>query len=233
MLVLIFVFLQGNTLAQNTVNLFAHPKTRIAKFDSIIGVESSGIINGRIYQPKYIDAQLHPFWQGRAWKKSNLHYQGQFYHEVEVLYDAYQDQLIYNYKDQRGLSLWMLLYPEEIKSFTLGEAKFERITPDNPQGLAEGFYEVVFKSNQIKLLAKRIKEKYIDNQTILFRERSRYYLLTSNKFRLIDSKKDFTSIFATNNTQVKSFIKKNKLKINSRNEDDLIRLTEYCDRLEN
>ena len=231
-LVLIFGFFQEIALTQNSINLFRNPATRFAKFDSITGVESSGLINGRVYIPEYIDAQLHPFWQGRAWKKSNLNYQGQYYPGVEVLYDAFQDQLIYNYKDQRGLSVWMLLYPEEISDFTLDNAQFERIIPDNPQGVASGFYEVVFQGEKIKLLAKRIKEKYIDNQTILFRKRSRYYLLTKDKYRLIDSKKDFTSIFPANDTQVKSFIKKNKLKVNSRNEDDLIRLSEYCDRLE-
>lgn len=217
--------------AQELSGLFTNQTTWVQQFDSLVGIHSSGLINGSLYQTQYINAQIHPFWQGRDWKSGSLHYQGQFYPQVALMYDAFTDQLILRHIDERNLNNWLLLFKEEIRFFTLQEKYFEYLGSESNKKLASGFYEILYKGKNLKLVAKRYKEDYIEEKTIQFREKSSFYLLYQNSASNLNHEKDFLELFASRKVEINNFIRQNQLKIKPSQESDLIRLSEFCDQL--
>lgn len=128
------------------------------------------------------------------------------YNTVKFVYDIFLDEIVVFTPD----SNWITPPKEKISAFSFGGRKHERF--DSIGQIQAGFYEIVFKSDKATLLSKTRK---------LFRasvwtERVTYYLVTSTGYEL-ESKKDLAAALSDRETEIRAFLRNEKLSFNSKN----------------
>lgn len=210
-------------------NLFNTPEIW---FDSLVGRSNSSLINGPEYIVDYIGRTSHPFFISKNWQKGDIFYQGNLYREVPLLYDIYQDILLLKHLDKDLLPVFLRVQTDRVDYFKVHDHLFMWFALPDSSGmdLNPGFYDLIYEGQSHLLLARRIKRDFIERSRREFEEAHKFYLISQGHFIPVKTKKDFYELYPNQISDIKAYIKANKLKINPRHESDLINLTRFCDK---
>ncbi len=159
-----------------------------------------------------------------GFSSGDIIYQGVHYGNVELMYDAYSQQLIVNHP--------ALLYPAALETSwvskcQIGEHSFRNIS--NPELQIDGLLAVLVETPQIDLmkqhrrkLEKRVKKEELQYHLV---DHSRYIINYNGKLYEINSKKDFYRMAASHKKPLKKFYKKENLNFKKKPEEALRSLT--------
>lgn len=170
-------------------------------FDNIVGKENLGINNGSVHINRYVTIRgNHNYYLTDKFIKGDVVYDNQFYKNVDLKYDTYNDILIiksygeYNY-------LGLDLIPEKTQSFIINGKTFLNLsynTASNPK-IIKGFYEADLTGGPIAFYVKHHKgnKKIIRDQAIYdeFEENNEFTINHLGVFYKITSSKDLVAIF--------------------------------------
>jgi hypothetical protein len=199
-------------------------------FDSIVGVENSGIINGSEYFMPLPGSDTHPFFESRNLTFERLVFNGQLYGNVPLMYDLYNDILVLRYQDKNGSFVLIQLEESGVYSFTLYGHLFKKISSIDSGGkLQSQIFDILFEGNTIDLLAKRKKTRSVVGARPEYTYDENFYFLKNNQLIRIAYKKNVSLAVNKGGKSVQDFIKRNKL--NVREENDLVMIATYCDSL--
>lgn len=228
-LILLFVlFRTSSTIAQNTFQ-------ELEKLP-IFSIKND-IVNGEMwmYQKKY---EGHPFWKEDIWYKGYVVYKSEKFDSLTMRYDIHTNNLVVLKKELNKTSAYNLnkKYLERFalyNSFSTDTTLFYFITLDS--GLNKAIYAKSYDGNckyyiqYQKSVNNRVSDKYtgeyiftpvlyaeIDNEVIEFR-----------------SKSEFLKLFGNNTTNIKKYMREQRIKFKKQSPENLSSVFQYYDSLTN
>lgn len=190
------VFLLWGTLkGQNNQDL----TTYYEWFDSKINRTNTGLYNGLEYVELYRTInERHKFFNSSDFQVGTLVYDEEFYPNVELKYDLFDDQLLFNAGYNFSVPT-IVLFKDKVQRFTLGSQQFLQVNSGSTTDEFKGYFEVLMEKSGILLLKKNKKKRFkrIRGKTIYYEfEAEAYYVMHyKDAYYRIDSKKDIANVF--------------------------------------
>jgi GH15 family glucan-1,4-alpha-glucosidase len=150
------------------------------------------------------------------WQQGDVEYKGQHYEDLALLYDITTDKLVSELFNGQPF----VLVKEHLKRFSIGGRNFIKVQTDSIYNdlPAQGFYEEVYGGNtQVLVRHVKVKEERIENAVlqIYFSPKSRHYILHGGHYERVTNKSSVLKVLKDHKAEVRSFIKKEKLKFSS------------------
>jgi hypothetical protein len=194
------------------------------------------IINGTkwIYQKKYRGI---PFLAGASWVSGNVMYRKEIFEDVQLNYDLYTDEFILFVPDEANKK-FVVVSKDFLQSFSFTDPTthknrfFEFL--QLPGTKEKQLYEVAYSGNSTLLLRhkKKVSSKVADGFLGDYVTSVGFYLKTGDHYQTFKKKKDLFKILGKHIPELRQFIRKNKLKIKTKNYTDIAPVIEYFDQLE-
>jgi hypothetical protein len=191
--------------------------------------DDSRLYNGYEYIRNGTPAKGFAFFDSDSLLAGTLSYDGILYRDIPMEYDLVQDQLVIN--DYTGKALISLI-AGKIDHFSIGPHYFRYLVADKTASPLPktGFYEVLFASGSITLLARREKKLvFPSNRDDLARyyQENYYFLRVGDRFYRVDGKDDLLDAFKDKKDALKKYIRKNKIRFSKQLEKALIQTAGY------
>lgn len=203
-------------------------------YDQQVGQENTVLQIGSLNNPERKASGSHQYLESASWTSGNLVYRGQYFENVQLLYDIYEEAIITRNISNIQYSIQPIeLIKEQVSSFTLHGANFEWIDK-KIDSFENGFFEIIYRGDQMEVLAKRIKSIQIGSSGVNeYKQQDKYYLIIEDIPYRIYRKRSIIARFPEHKKQIKSFIKKNQIDILEPGTDyQLKSLIQFCDNLD-
>jgi hypothetical protein len=203
------------------------------KVDSILGNDFL-LMNARLLILKYPRAKGKPFFETTSDTPGKLVLGKKEYNNIRLLYDIYDQKLSFVVEKAGNYGTILEMNNQVITRFQLDNKNFVNNCelPTLPQ---TGFYEELSLGKHLRVYARWSKE-YIymitDEYIGKFSPQKRRLLFVVDGKRVnVSSQHGFLKIFAGESNQIKSFIRKKKIRFSKSDNTELKKLFEYTDSL--
>lgn len=200
--------------------------------------DSKDLLYGIVYIPENYNAVNHEFFLNDKLLDVKLNLYNEKKYTVFVKYDLYNQQLVLFQDVYTDSYRFLSLNPDLIKDFqiTYDNELYNFVPANTYSGLSNKivFYEVIY-SSEIKYLVGRSKVLYefvVDTKN-KFGEECYHYIIIDDEAIRINNKRQLYNLFGDYKKQIKSFVRKNRLKINFKDLQDIVQLIEYYEKLNN
>jgi hypothetical protein len=189
------------------------------------------IYNGSQYAAYQSQKDEHPYFLSDDWANGSILYDGEWFHNMPMLFDIEKNQVIVSYYF-KGIK--MQLNSQRVAEFEFQGHRFINYKPIDSIGIGGGFYEVLY-TGKTKILALHSK-KFIEeisgtDLTLRFKETTQYFLFHNNRFVKTGTKQAVLAALNSRKKELKAYMRRNRLFI-SEKENSLIRVVEYFDSLQ-
>lgn len=194
--------------------------------------ENQFLFNGRVWRNLYLTVEGDQFLFSKEPITGSVTMRGKTYSGMKIMYDIFKDEILIPYKPVGFLQL----NKEMVDSFTIfhHEKEFHFIKiPDTTNHDLSGYYLQLYKGKNTLLekFEKKI-EKYADRGMYdKFYPVNKIYLIKESKIESIKRKNDLIRIFNNKKAQIRSFIRKNHLKISRTDGKSFVPVLEFLDNL--
>jgi hypothetical protein len=219
--------LAGDSLKNSLFN--AYPVTLYFK---AVG-ENAHIYNGYEYFTPDRNIKGSPYYLSDSPTPSDLIYDDSYYSNIPIMYDVVRDEVVIN---RLGQNFKISLVNDKLKSFVLRRHEFIRVSVDslNSTQLPTGFYDRLYNGKTIVLAKRRtrLQETYVYSQiNYEYIRQDFYYMIVAGQIVQVDNKSSVLRLFNSKKSEIKSFIRKNKLNFKSDFEKTLVAVSAYYDQL--
>jgi hypothetical protein len=195
--------------------------------------ENAHIYTGYEYFTPDRNIKGSPYYLSDSPWPADLIYDDSYYRNIPVLYDVVKDEVVIN---RLGQNFKISLITDKLKSFTIRRHEFIRISRDSSNGveLTTGFYDRLYNGKTIVLAKRRtrLQETYVYSQIIYeYIRQDIYYVVVSGQATEVNSKSSVLKLFNSKKSEIKTFIRKNKLNFKSDFEKTLVAVSAYYDQL--
>lgn len=192
------------TLCQNNDEI----ENRYTWFDKLVGETNMGIYEGEVYHNNFlIQNQDHQFFLSDNLQKGSVFYYGQWYFDLALLYDVYNDQVIVKNKSLVAQPE-MILDKGHLESFSINTHQFIKVSSEKTKK-ENGFFEVIFESIQFKLLKKHRKKLYVktDEQWVShkFKDAFGYFFIINDDIYKFKKLSELSAVLPTYRKSIKLF----------------------------
>ncbi|MFD0795169.1 hypothetical protein ACFQZX_16220 [Mucilaginibacter litoreus] len=164
-------------------------------------------------------------------------YDGVLYSDVPLLYDLNKDCLAVLLLNKTNM---IRLIDQRVAYFDLLGHHFKRIDLNNDKSIiTPGFYDVIYGSDKLEILAKRRKE-ILTKSTLAstfesyFNPQINYFIKLNGIYKSINSKSALLSVFKDRKKDLEQYIKSNNLNFDdSQKERSMVQVAAYYDQLTN
>ena len=230
---LVFVKTAGaQDLTSDSISSALYNSNPVRLYFNAIG-ENSHLYTGYEYFTPDRNIKGSPYYLSDGLWPANLVYDDNYYLNIPILYDVVKDEVVIN---RLGQNFKISLVTDKLKSFTFHNHEFIRISGDstNRLSMANGFYDRLYNGKTI-VLAKRkthLQEVYVYSQINLeYIRQDIYYVIIGGQIVQVDSKSSVLKLFQSRKSEIKAFIRKNKLSFKSDFERTLVAISAYYDQL--
>ncbi|OXA80064.1 hypothetical protein [Flavobacterium frigidimaris] len=182
-------------------------------FDKNLGLESLDFKNGLAHLNFDKTAPNQNRYLIDEFRKGNINYDGQFYFDLFLKYDIYNDELVLRPYDETNTTK-INLVKDNIKTFTIGTEKFTNLKDLNTTIFKGGYYEEVVIGKNITLYIKYYKEKKKSTKDeinlIDYVPKYEFILFKENKYNLISEKKEIITLFPDSKRKINDFYLMNR-----------------------
>jgi hypothetical protein len=193
-------------------------------------LDQSRLFNGSdyiVYMPK---DEEHPYYGSDDWTIGSVVYWDELYENVQLLFDLSIDQVIVEH--DRGSPVRLI--PEKVQQFTMLGHTFVRLVKDDKNKLSDGFYDQLYNGKS-KVYAKHSKSyrETLQAPKVIpsFDEGVRYYVVKDGNFHVVKTKGSVLQVLSDRKSELKNFLRKNRIRYNDDREKTIVRLTEFYDSL--
>lgn len=180
-------------------------------FDEEVGIENTGLYQGTVYVEKYrtINERVH-FYKGVDFFLGSVHYDGQWYYNLDIKYDVYDDAVLLRLVTEAGGSTMQLLN-KYLEGFVLDGERFVKILEKEAPLLKEhGFYAISMEGPYFTLHTKYTKRKFDKkDRRVLYYEflggPSKHALFYRGRYHSFNSKKEVIGLFPELKKEIKAF----------------------------
>lgn len=157
-------------------------------FDSIAGVDNSGLVNGPEYILYVKGAKTHPFFlTGETSGKVIL--RGQAY-IAPLKYDTHTQALVLRYVGHDSATRLVELEKEAITEFELFGHRFKNFK-------GRGYYDVLLETDSLSLVVNRTKKSFIKDRMLDFYPSDFFYLYEDGKWTVLRKKSSIVKLAGT------------------------------------
>lgn len=201
-------------------------------YDRMIGKQNAQVLEGTYYEIKYAALEHHQYFESVHWIDGELVFEGQYFANVSLLYNVFDDVLLIQNKALLLSSIEAtLLNQDRVDGFTLAGHHFVNLRDSLSPTLGAGFYELLFDGANIDFYIKRSKSEFIRDNQLSFEYVDKYFLFDGNQFIRYNSKKDLFKHFSEEKNKMKAYGKTLKTNLKKGEEDGMIKWLEFCDNL--
>jgi hypothetical protein len=194
-------------------------------------VENQALYNGRMWKNQYYRARQHQFLFSKEFLSGSLSINGNRFDNLKIRYDIFDDEIM----TPANFGAIIQLNKEMVDSFSIlydnKTYRFIKSNDNSGKGFS-GYVNVIYKGVSALYVKYR---KEITSQDIqsnyMFVQSSEIYFVNNGISRLVRSKRDLLSLLSEDKVQIKSFIKKNKLKVSIKNPESFAPVLDYYDSL--
>jgi hypothetical protein len=203
------------------------------KVDSILGNDFL-LMNARFLILKYPKAKGKPFFETTGDKPCKLVLGKKEYNNIRLLYDIYSQKLSFIVEKTGNYGTILEMNNQVITKFYLDNKNFVNSCelPALPQ---TGFYEELFLGKHLKVYARWSKEytdRIVDEFIGVFSlQKRKLFFVVDGKRIDVTSQHVFLKMFSGKSNQIKSIVKKKKIRFSKSDNNELRMLFEYTDSL--
>ncbi len=195
--------------------------------------ENSHLYTGYEYMTPDHRIKGNPYFLTDILTPANIFYDRTLYQNIPVLYDMERDLVVINRLDQ---NFKISLISEKLDSFLLQNHTFIRVARDSVHGveLVSGFYDRLYGGRSTVLVKRRkvvLDIPEYNSFRVEYREQDVYYVKFAGRYVEVNNKSSVLKLFRTRKSEIKSFLRKNKLKFKSDFEKTLVTASAYYDQL--
>ncbi len=202
--------------------------------DSIYGTNDF-LVNGWKYFPSHYNAAGNPYFLGETWRTGSVTTHGKTFDNTALLYNLVTDELILKQHLNNGSLVYVVLNREFISSFLIGNHYFVNTTDLQTEKPIGGYIEMVYSGNFDFLI--KYDKQFVKQYTQQFPngsfsdQHSIRYLLQDGKLTRLQRKKALLNYFASHKKEIRSFLRKNKIRYKKADNSQLYQLMKFCDQL--
>ncbi|MCL6265771.1 hypothetical protein [Flagellimonas myxillae] len=170
-------------------------------FDQQIGLENTGLYQGIIHTDKYRTINEYTqYYKSRDFLNGSVCYDGECYHELELKYDVFEDEVLLRLISNAGGGT-LQLFKEKLVSFTIDGVDFIKLDNEQAPGInAYGFYAIAYQGPRFTLYTKYTKKSFDrKDRSSLYYEfldgPSEHVLFFQGKYHIVNTKKDNILVF--------------------------------------
>ena len=188
-------------------------KNAVALYEQALGSQSRLYNGSRYFAPEH-SLEEHPFFYSEDWLIGAAFYDGEYFENIALMYDLHKSVLI----TEHGPSGHPIqLVPGRLQHFSIAGHYFERIENDSvsnslPQS---GFYNILYPG-ETRVIARRQKllREQISGSNVetFFDERTRYFVYKNGVYFPIKNKASLMKVLGDKKSELKRFIKQNKVR---------------------
>ena len=195
--------------------------------------ENAHIYSGYEYFTPDRNIKGSPYYLSDSPWPADIVYDDNHYRDIPILYDIVKDEVVIN---RLGQNFKISLVNDKLKSFILHKHEFVRISVDSVNGndLPTGFYDRLYFGKTVVLAKRktRLQETYVYSQlNYEYIREDIYYVILAGQIFQVDNKSSVLKLFKLKKSEIKAFIRKNKLNFKSDFEKTLIAVSSYFDQL--
>lgn len=172
--------------------------------------ENLAVYQGRQILGGYPGISGSAYYPFQEWVMGSVQYEGIWYHNLELLFDIYREELMVRHPS----GIPFVLYSDRVQFFYLRDRHFVHFTADQ-KDLAPGFYEIV-SEGKLTLYARRAVtlEEKIEDQTIQrdFIAKHRYYALTNGEYKQIVRQKHLMELVKSQRNAINQAVRASGMK---------------------
>jgi len=202
-------------------------KIAVRQFYEVIA-DNALLYNGTEYVNADPTIAGDPYFLGKWIINGNLVYNNVTYSDVPLLYDSWNDRVI---SQRFNNGVLMTLISEKIKSFSLGNHIFIRVTKNatDDASPSTGFYEVIYGGNT-QVIARHRKQIY-ESASLekSFVESTHYFVRKDGKYFAIKNKKDLFGVLHDKSDGIKKLLKNNNLSYKKEPQETLVQAATFYD----
>lgn len=218
---ILFIYFIFNTGCVNLNAQIVDYLTQAGDYTSLYNGKIEQIYNTNIYKSL-------PYYNSPDFVSGDLIYKNRFYPNQSFRLNLHKEQLILLTPEGH---YGVILDSKDVQKVSFHKKTFVWHEPQKISGLSSGFYIEMYKSDKIILYSK-IVLNLNDNLTHFdFTSRTRYYLLREGDYYAIKNKSSYAKIFPQYKKQINQFVKDNSLNFEKKLDNDLMLLTEFCEKL--
>ena len=211
-------------------SFLAQSKTKSIALYAATILDQSRLFNGSDYIVYIPKDEEHPYYGSDDWTTGSIVYWDELYENVPLLFDLSIDQVIVEH--DRGSPVRLI--PEKVQRFTILGHTFVRLLRDDKNKLSDGFYDQLYngKSKVYAKYSKSYRETLqAPNVIPSFDESVRYYVVKDGNFHVVKTKGSVLQVLSDRKSELKNFLRKNRIRYNDDREKAIVRLTEFYDTL--
>jgi len=194
--------------------------------------ENQILYNGKVWRNIYTNVKGDQFLFAKIFLPGSVSMNGTSFKDLNINYDIYNDEIII----PKNNGAILQLNKEMIDSFTI-EYNFKTYTfintdADSLNGI-KGFVNVLYKgkSELYVKYKKQIDLLAVDEKYDLFFEIYKIYLVKEGKVYQLTGKGDLLKVLEKDKVNIKTFMKKNGLRVSKKSPESFIPIIRYYDSL--
>lgn len=215
------LMLAGSARGQDKVAASAATDSAVQIYFRTLG-ETWPIHNGRVFYgyPVHIE---HAFFPDKGWQKGSVLYDGVWYRDISLMYDAYMDELVILHPSSTPIRL----VSERVHEFHFLGLSFIRLEFENNSLMRTGFYEKLVEG-PVTVYAKRTK-KVEENIVDLALEKKfvtayQFYAMKDGVFKSIQKQKSLLEIMKDKRQTVVQHLKQQNIKFRKEKEKAIVEM---------
>lgn len=192
--------------------------------------QQSRLYNGTDYVMYQSRDEEHPFFGIDDWAFGSITYWGELYENVPVIYDLSTDHVITEHN--RGNPIKLI--PDKVDGFVINDHTFQRLRNNGTNKIADGFYERLYDGvSKVYAKHQKVYREDITAREVVprFEESTRFFILKNGVLTQVKNKGSVLDTFEDHKQDIKSFIKKNRIRFNDDRSRAIVRVAEYYDTL--
>jgi len=195
---------------------------------------SSRLNNGVDYFDALHDKKQigHPYFISDDWEEGFVFYDGQLYEHILLRYNLLEDNIHIDHSQTHST---IKLIVEKIKYFGINNHTFVWIASDPEKIIKEGFYDILYDKDKLKVIARRYKTTLDITEgkvmEVKFVDKTKLFLFKDGKYYAITNKNSALNAFGESKSQIKKFLSQSKINFQSEPETALTAIAEYYDAL--
>ena len=225
----LLIFFAQSTFSQSNNNESRY----YTAYDSVIGLESSALYNGKRYIDRYRSTENnHRFYEDFNFVKSSLVYDNQPFYNIPIKYDLYAGVLVVKLKGDNAF-FNLELITENVSEFWLSNTHFVNLSSVNSNEY-QGFAKILYSGNNVLLYSKLHKSirELLNKKSITyqFNDDNTFLIQLNTQLKEIDSKKSLKKLMPLQAKFIDTFYSENKVLLKSNQELFLTRLITSLDK---
>ena len=233
MLILIFITIPLNLLAQQTTTNSSGELTKLFNLAESSYPINDEYINGFIYPVPKVRILGNPYFNTKEWVEGSLFINGRTYSGIFMKYDLIIDELIIKVKTELNIERLLAINKSQVDSFKIGSSLFVNsgILFENEN--RNTYYEKIYrgKLSVYRQFQKTFIEMYNSSspEGKFSAQKSNIYILQNNEFTNINSAKSFFACFdKPEQEKIRRYLKSKNITYKKMTDSQMIDLMNFC-----